>query len=76
MTLEDTSLQIDIDHENITVKWKRRPDIDVGSRYKDFQIKFGYRDISKDTVRAMLRDIQAPVTVSDAIMTRVYAGGC
>ena len=76
MDREDTTFDIDIDNDHITVKWTRRPDIDVGSRYKEFQIRFNYRDISSDTVWAMLRDIEAPATVSDAIMTRIagYAG--
>lgn len=63
-----------IDEENITVVWKRLPEYSSGealSRYPELEISFNYREISSDTVRAMLRDMEVPPSISKAIMTRV-----
>ena len=63
-----------IDDEKITVVWKRLPQYSreqALSRYPELKISFTYRDISTDTVLAMLRDMEVPASISKAIMTRV-----
>ncbi len=65
-----------IDEEYIQVNWERLPTasaLTALSRYPELQIRFNYRDISNDTVRAMLRDMEVPDSLMKAIMTRITA---
>ena len=57
----------------ITVKWKRDESFEPPGRYPELQFRFNYRDISSDTVRAMLRDMEVPDPLSKAVMTRITA---
>lgn len=69
------SFDVDIDDEYITVRWQRSPSstLDMLTRYPELQLRFRYHDISSDTVRAMLRDMEVPDQLSKTIMTRVTA---
>ncbi len=76
MNPEAFKVNLDIDEEYITVRWIREPyvrDMVAMSRYPELQFRFKYRDISKDTVTAMLRDMEVPHSLSKAIMTRIAA---
>ncbi len=74
MNPETFSFDVDIDDEFITVRWERLPTaLEMLTRYPQFQIRFKYNDISSDTVRSMLRDMEVPAHVSDAIITRITA---
>ena len=57
----------------ITVKWKRDESFEPPGRYPELEFKFDYRNISADTVRAMLRDMEVPAFLANAVMTRVTA---
>ena len=75
MNPEAFSFNVDIDDEYITVWWRRSPSstLDILTRYPELQLRFRYRDISSDTVEAMLRDMEVPDQMSKSIMTRVTA---
>jgi hypothetical protein len=57
----------------ITVKWKHDDDSPTWSRYPEIEFSFDYLNISADTVRAMLRDMEVPDFLANAVMTRVTA---
>ncbi len=57
----------------ITVKWKHDKDSATWSRYPEIEFSFDYLNISADTVRAMLRDMEVPDFLANAVMTRISA---
>lgn len=75
MNPEAFSFDVDIDDEYITVKWQRSnpSELEANSRYPELQLRFNYREISIDTVRSMLRDMEVPGQLSNAIITRITA---
>ena len=73
MSAEAYNFELCIDGDYIIVKWRQKPDAVPAPRYEEFDIRFNYRDISRDTVRAMLTDMQVPASASKAIMTRITA---
>ncbi len=61
---------------NSTVRWNRLPGQSYDgpmSRYLELQMRFTYRDISLDTIGAMLKDMEAPAPISKGILTRITA---
>ncbi len=74
MNPEAFKFDVDIDDEYIIVRWQRLPSaLEIFSRYPELQLRFKYSDISSDTVKAMLRDMEVPDTLSKTIMTRITA---
>lgn len=76
MNPEAFNFNVAIDDEFIVVTWTRAPaapDILALTRYPELQMRFRYRDISTDTVSAMLRDMEVPDPLSKAVMTRISA---
>ena len=74
MNPEAFKFNVEIDEEYIRVIWTRLPfasELTAISRYPELQVQFKYRDISSDTVRAMLRDMEVPDSLSKAILTRI-----
>jgi len=57
----------------ITVKWKHDEESATWSRYPEIEFSFDYLNISMDTVRAMLRDMEVPEFLANAVMTRITA---
>ena len=69
-------INLSMDGHFITVKWVRlTQDADVTDAppYRELEFSFKYSDISRDTVKAMLRDMEVPDAFSNAIMTRIHA---
>ena len=64
---------VGIDGDYITVKWHRQDDAAHTEQYPELHFSFNYRDISSDTVSAMLSDMLVPAPLYDSIMTRVTA---
>ena len=76
MNPEAFKLTFAVDNDFITLNWKRMshvPQALAVSRYPELEMRFNYRDISKDTVVAMLRDMDIPDPLSKAILTRIAA---
>jgi len=76
MNPEAFKLDVAIDDNFVVVTWTRLPfrsDIMAMTRYPELEMRFNYRDISTDTVRAMLRDMDVPDPLSKGIMTRIAA---
>ncbi len=76
MNPEAFKLDVAIDDNFVVVTWTRlpyMPDIMAMTRYPELEMRFNYRDISTDTVRAMLRDMDVPDPLSKGIMTRIAA---
>ena len=57
----------------ITIKWKHDNNSETWSRYPEIEFSFDYLNISDDTVRAMLRDMEVPDFLANAVMTRITA---
>lgn len=76
MNPEAFNFNIAIDDSYIVVRWTRLPhvtDMRALSPYPELELRFNYRDISNDTVRAMLRDMEVPDSLSKPILTRIAA---
>ncbi len=76
MNPDTYDINVRVNDEFITVKWVRRASSQVAdllSFYPELELEFKYDDISFDTVKAMLRDINVPAPIQQAIMTRVAA---
>ena len=64
------------DKDFVILNWKRitpEPGDILTSRYPELEMRINYRDISKDTVVAMLRDLDVPDRVSKSILTYIAA---
>lgn len=64
------------DNDVVILNWTRLPHIPdslATPRYPEVEMRFNFRDIARDTVVAMLRDLEVPVPVSDAILTYIAA---
>lgn len=64
---------VEVKGEVITVKWKRNNEAISLIRYPEIEFSFDYPNISTDTVRAMLRDMEVPDFLANAVMTRIAA---
>ena len=76
MNPEAFKIDVAVDNNIVIVKWTRlpyAPDILAMTRYPELEMRFNYRDISSDTVRAMLKDMEVPDPLSKTIMTRIAA---
>ncbi len=76
MLPQQFNFDIDVDEEHITVRWKRLPGQSYDgamSRYPELQLRFTCRDISLDTIGAMLKEMEAPAPISKGILTRITA---
>lgn len=76
MNPEAFKLSFAVDSNFVVLNWKRLPNVPEAmaiSRYPELEMRFNYRDISRDTVVAMLRDVEVPESLSKAIMTRIAA---
>ena len=76
MNPEAFKLDVAVDDSVVVVTWTRLrsvPDIMAVTRYPKLEMRFNYRDISTDTVMAMLRDMDVPDPLSKGIMTRIAA---
>ena len=76
MNPEAFKLTFAVDDNVVILTWKRLPyvpDLLAMTLYPELEMRFNYRDISKDTVTAMLRDMEVPDPFSKAIMTRIAA---
>ena len=73
----DFNLEVSIDGDYLVALWSRDPlathTDSQFSRYPEVQVRLKYTDIAKDTVIAMLRDLEVPAPASKAIMTMVAA---
>ena len=70
MNPERFKFNVAIDDNFIIVRWERLPyatDLGTIFQYPELEMRFNYRDISKDTVTAMLRDMEVPGPLYKAI---------
>ena len=76
MNPEVYNFDFGIDAEYLVFTWTRLQhvsDIDAQSRYPELTMRVKYRDICTDTVIAMLRDLEVPQQISQAILTLIAA---
>lgn len=76
MNPEAFKVSFTVDDNIVVLTWKRLQDASdllAMTQYPELEMRFNHRDISKDTVRAMLRDMEIPDPFSKAIMTRIAA---
>lgn len=76
MNPESFKLTYAFDNESVILNWKRlahAPDNLIASRYPEVEMRFNYRDTARDTVIAMLRDLEVPDSVSKSILTYIAA---
>ena len=69
-------LEFGIEANYVVLTWKRlqqTSDEEALSRYPELTMRINFRDICTDTVSAMLRDLEVPRQLSQAIMTHVNA---
>ena len=64
---------VEVKGEVITVKWKRNNEAISLIRYPAIEFSFDYPNISSDTVKAILRDMEVPDFLANAVMTRISA---
>ena len=65
-----------VEDDHLVLTWTRlqhASDEIAQSRYPELSMRIKYRDISSDTVSAMLRDLEVPRQLSQAIMTLIAA---
>ena len=74
MSTDSVVYNVEVSGEYITVKWMSSPNAIPLPRYPELEFRFDYMDISADTVRAMLRDMEVPDPLANAVMTRITAG--
>jgi len=82
MNLNDYEVTCEVNEEYITVQWELAPhakivglnsSISTPDRYPKLTVHFKYRDITKDTLRAMLRDMRLPEAQSKGLLTLVQS---
>ena len=76
MNPESFKLTYAFDNESVILNWKRlahAPDNLIASKYPEVEMRFNFRDIARDTVIAMLRDMDVPDPVSRSILTYIAA---
>ena len=70
------SFDFGVEADFLVLKWTRlqqASDVEARSRYPELKLRFNYREISTDTVSAMLRDLEVPQQLSQAIQTLIAA---
>ena len=76
MNPEAFNFDFGIEGDFLVLKWTRlqqASELTALSRYPELKMRFNYRDISTDTVGAMLKDLEVPHQFSEAIMTLIAA---
>ena len=76
MKPESYNFDFGIEDDYLVLTWTRLQhtnDMDALLRYPELKMRIKYRDISTDTVRAMLQDLEVPRQFSRAIMTLIAA---
>lgn len=76
MSPESFKLTYAFDNDFVVLNWKRlpqAPDDLPAPRYPEVEMRFNFRDIARDTVVAMLRDLYVPDPVSKSILTYIAA---
>ena len=76
MNPEAYNFDFGIEGDYLVFTWIRlqhASDSTAMSRYPELTMRVKYPDISTDTVRAMLRDLEVPQQLSQAILTLIAA---
>jgi len=76
MNAETYNFEFGIEADYLVLTWKRlqhTSDLLAESRYPELTMRINFRDISTDTVSVMLKDLEVPRQLSQAIMTLVAA---
>ena len=76
MNPEAFKLTYAFDNDFVILNWTRLPYVPDSSsinRYPEVKMRFNYRDIARDTVIVMLRDLEVPAPVSKSILTYIAA---
>ena len=74
MNPEAYNFDFGIEDDYLVLTWTRLPqasDLVAMSRYPELKMRFKYRDISTDTVGAMLKNLEVPRQFSEAIQTLI-----
>lgn len=76
MNTEAFNFDFGIEGDYLVLTWTRlqhASDVTALSRYPELTMRFNYREISTDTVGAMLKDLEVPNQFSHAILTLIAA---
>ena len=76
MSPESFKLTYAFDNDFVILNWSRlphAPDSIATSKYPEVEMRFNFRDVARDTVVAMLRDLYVPDPVSRSILTYIAA---
>ena len=76
MNTEAFNFDFGIEGDYLVLKWTRleqASDAVAQSRYPELKMRIKYRDISSDTVGAMLKNLEVPQQFSQAIQTLIAA---
>ncbi len=76
MNPEAFNFDFGIEGDYLVLTWTRlehASNLTALSRYPELKMRIKYPDISTDTVRAMLRDLEVPKQLSQAILTLIAA---
>lgn len=76
MNPEVYNFDFGIEGDYLVLTWTRlqhASDLVALSRYPELKMRFKYRDISTDTVSAMLDNLEVPYQFSQAIQTLIAA---
>lgn len=76
MNPEAFTFDFRIEDDYLVLTWTRLqhyPDLAALSRYPELKMRLNYRDISTDTVSAMLQTLEVPKQFSQAILTLIAA---
>ncbi len=76
MNPEAFTFDFEIDGNYLVLTWVRMQGASrlvSGSRYPELKMRFNYRDVSSDTVSAMLKNLEVPRQFSQAILTLIAA---
>ena len=76
MNPEAYNFDFGIEDDYLVLTWTRlhqASELVAMSRYPELKMRFKYRDISTDTVGAMLKNLEVPRQFSEAIQTLIAA---
>ncbi len=76
MNPEAYNFDFGIEDDYLVLTWTRlhhASDFFASSRYPELKMRFKYRDISTDTVSAMLKNLEVPQQFDQAIQTLIAA---
>ena len=73
MKTKEYEVRFSLDRDYIQLKWTMPPGVPDPStyRYREMDLEVKHSVVSRDTVLVMLRDMEMPRHISNAVLTRV-----